>query len=236
MSNILVILNVQFVLMSPISHIIVLMDCFINYFHCLCMYTTSELLNRCSWNLIVLFVWQSATILILVKIKHSGHFVRELRCISPRISIIPCTKQTESFNLSNHHTTWKPKSLLHLYGIERSCVLFCSCSALLKYDSEAWLLIATMYTSFLRTGAATQVWATVICKQLVVCVLCKVTIRLSLFMLFLTLALDGGEWSASCPGCLVSMERSSIWAPELVWVLWRMLILVSLTVFHVSSL
>ena len=216
MSNILVTWNLQFVLISPISHIIVLTECFVNYFHCLCTYTTSELLNRSSWNVIVLFLWEAATILILVKIKHSGP--QELRCISPCISIIPCTKQIESRKLSNHHTTWKQKLLLYLYGIER-CVLFCSCSALLKYDSEAWLLIATMYTSFLHTGAATlQVWGTVICRQLVVCVLCKVTIT-SLFMLLLTLALDRGEWSASCPGCLVSMERSSSWAPELVWML-----------------
>jgi len=145
MSNILVTWNVQFVLISPISHIIVLAECFVNYFHCLCTYTTSELLDRSSWNLIVLFLWESATILILVKIKHSGRFVWELSCISPCISIIPCTKQIESFNFSNHHTTWKLKSLLYLYDIERRCVLFCSCSALLKYDSEVWfwLLIGT---------------------------------------------------------------------------------------------
>jgi len=154
MSNILVTWNVQLMLMSPISHIIVLMEYFVNYFHCLCTYTTSELLNRSSWNFILLFLWVTATILILVKVKHSGHSVWELRCISPCISIIPCTKQIESLNLSNHHTTWELKSLLYLYGIERRCVLLCLCSALLKYDSEAWLLITTMYTNFLCTEAA----------------------------------------------------------------------------------
>jgi hypothetical protein len=93
-----------------------------------------------------------------------------------------------------------------------------------------------MYTSFLCTGVATlQVRGTAICRQFIVCVLCKVKI-MSLFIVFLTLALDRGEWSASCLGCLVTMERSPSWAPDLVWVLWRTLNLVSLPVFHVSTL
>jgi hypothetical protein len=40
-------------------------------------------------------------------------------------------------------------------------------------------------------------------------------------MPFLMLALEGGEWSASRPGCFVCMERSPGCAPELVWLLWR---------------
>jgi hypothetical protein len=44
----------------------------------------------------------------------------------------------------------------------------------------------------------------------------------------LTLALNGGEYSASCPGCFTPGEESLVptgqeagWAPELVWMLWR---------------
>jgi hypothetical protein len=43
---------------------------------------------------------------------------------------------------------------------------------------------------------------------------------------FLTLALDVGEWSASCPGCslrlgkgpLVPIKQEAGWNPELVWI------------------
>jgi len=41
---------------------------------------------------------------------------------------------------------------------------------------------------------------------------------------FLTLALDGGQWSASCPGLFTPWERAPVpigqkarWAPKLVW-------------------
>jgi hypothetical protein len=45
---------------------------------------------------------------------------------------------------------------------------------------------------------------------------------------FLTLALDGGEWSASNPCCFIASERAlsthcigAAWAPEKVRMLWR---------------
>jgi hypothetical protein len=45
---------------------------------------------------------------------------------------------------------------------------------------------------------------------------------------FLTLALDGGEWSVRCPCPFTSRERGLVptgqeagWAPEPVWTLWR---------------
>jgi hypothetical protein len=45
--------------------------------------------------------------------------------------------------------------------------------------------------------------------------------------LFLTSALDGGEWSATHSDCFIPQERArnpldeAGWAPELVWTLWR---------------
>jgi hypothetical protein len=39
---------------------------------------------------------------------------------------------------------------------------------------------------------------------------------------FLTLALDGGDWFASRPGCFtLGTEWEAGWAPDLVWTLWR---------------
>lgn len=46
---------------------------------------------------------------------------------------------------------------------------------------------------------------------------------------FLTSTLDGGEWSASCLGCVmplgkdlpVPIELQTGWTPELVWLLWK---------------
>jgi hypothetical protein len=40
---------------------------------------------------------------------------------------------------------------------------------------------------------------------------------------FLTLTLDGGEWSASHPGCFIpiSTGEKAGWAPELVWMWWQ---------------
>jgi hypothetical protein len=43
---------------------------------------------------------------------------------------------------------------------------------------------------------------------------------------FLTLALDGGEWSVSCPSCALALGKGPLvpnvqeaeWAPELVWI------------------
>jgi hypothetical protein len=60
--------------------------------------------------------------------------------------------------------------------------------------------------------------------------LCQENIRGSgsIAPLFLTSALDGGEWSASCPCRFTRMERATDthwiggWVgPELVWMLWR---------------
>jgi hypothetical protein len=70
---------------------------------------------------------------------------------------------------------------------------------------------------------------------------CKCKIKLSLHILwrhtgrkevqfhsFLTLALDGGKWSASHPGCFtpekqpwVATKKAAGWAPEMVWIILR---------------